>query len=105
VAGLDSLTFEQDFEVARETLPHQLTKASEQHGRVACLAQALVQGQEVIPYSPIKSTYLDLANIWYGLTRRLGKIMSCLNLAMFLTLFLPTSCKYSLQEIVYYFWQ
>jgi hypothetical protein len=33
MAGLDSSTFERDFEVARETLPRRLTKASEQRGR------------------------------------------------------------------------
>ncbi len=61
MAGLDSSTFERDFELARETLPCRLMKASEQHR--PRLARALVQGQEVIPYS-VDIWTVSLVSTW-----------------------------------------
>jgi hypothetical protein len=51
MAGLNSSTFERDFEVTRETLPRRLTKASEQRWRAFSASASARQGEEVIPYS------------------------------------------------------
>jgi hypothetical protein len=50
MAGLDSSTFERDFEVARETLPRRLTKASEQRGRAFSASASARSGGHPVFY-------------------------------------------------------